>query len=198
MKLKEDQSILLNNEIVSLRKGNSPEKIFDEGDSFGIENEVSTHSFYWAEEPGKENDFEPIAFSNSEECYFSRLHYHGLVVWKDYVIKNGKGIAYFLSGFHTPQMCSVFDPFWLEPNDIKGIMALYAYFLPALRKNKLHKGKYETTPYPSRVIEDGVLNGSKFLWKDFFYYVIIASKKKIDELKVSEALKKRLHDIAKS
>jgi hypothetical protein len=190
MKLKEDPSTGSNNDITFLKEGEAPENVIDEGDSLCLNFQI--HSFYWSSDITQKEDYEPIAYSRTEQCYLSRLHYKGIVLWQDFIETQGKGTASFMRGFHTPIMCTKCKAFWLQPDDAIGNMVLYGYFLPAILKRSITNTNYEIIGYSDKMIKDYVPTSSKFTWNDISYYVIISHRSKIDDLKVSDTLKNKL------
>lgn len=194
MRLGEDLSSRSKNEIVLVKKGSEPEKVIDEGDSLGIGAEV--HSFYWRSDVYKEHDYEPIAVSKADNCCLTRFHNNGIVVWKDFFQKEGKPVAYFRKGFHTPVLCTTQKPTWLEPSDILARMLLNGYFIPKIKKTRSDAhDKYDVISYFDKITNEDVPNNSRFTWDRITYYVVVAPTDNLEELDVSPLLKAKLMTI---
>ncbi len=160
-------------EIVLVKDGGSyPDKVMHEGDSLGIG--TQTHSFYWKKEGPQNHDYEPLAILSAERCGLSRYHYRGLVVWKDYTVKNGKPIASFARVWHTPVLCSAHKITYSQPSDVIDRLKLIGYLLPKIRQMSKNTDKYSARGYAEKIVDDRIPPERKLRWSDFDYYVMIA------------------------
>ncbi len=167
-------------EIISIKNGPYPDKVFVEGDTLGIGAEI--HSFYWKKEFLEKHDYEPVAIISTEKCGLSRYHYRGLTIWKDYEIKNNKPITSFGSGWHTPILCSKQNITYSQPSDFIDHMKLMGYLLPKIKKMAKNSENYEQRGYVDKIDSDEVPSDRKFHWSKLDYYVLVAPFDTIDRL----------------
>lgn len=195
-----EQSTDLNSKIL-LKEGDNPEKVINEGDTPQLNTNI--HSFYWSNDgPKKQDDYEPIAISSNPQYCMSRVHYRGLVVWKNYISINEKPIASFLPGYHTPLICTdqtVSSP--LSSNDKD--RAFQWFFLQYLKGKKLDQSikkrlnqKYKTSTYP--LINESIPEQYRFKLEDFTYYVLVAPDVNLESLGLPQKLIDKLIEIKKT
>ncbi|MCA9827466.1 MAG: hypothetical protein KC444_03620 [Nitrosopumilus sp.] len=178
-------------EIVKISKGSKPQQVFDEGDSLAIGSKI--HSFYWDfDGPKKIDDYEPVGVK--DECGFTRFHYHGLIIWTDFVKEETKPVVSFFTSFHTPVFCTKHNPVSAKPGDI--IHRLHWKAFMKLWKILDSKDKYETEPYSSKLKITEIHSDKKFTLNKAKYLILFTPDGKIDSLPLSDAIKLKLKKIS--
>jgi len=186
-----NQYIPSSDEIVNIKKGSSPSKVIDEGDSLDIDTKV--HSFYWPLDGYKKDDYEPVGING--KIAFTRFHYHGLCIWEKFSVSEGKPIVTFSPIVHTPILCTQSKPIFRYPSDLKRRIELY-FLLGILKKNKINSNlKYELENYSNKLVNEDVPEKSLFTLKDIKYLVLITENKKIEDLDINDIMKEKLEKI---
>lgn len=190
---KEGKSIGSNNkDILRIKIGPSPEKVFDEGDSLDVY--AITHSFYWKSDLYKKDDYEPVAVSKNDNCCLTRLHYHGIVIWKGLIKRKGRPVVYFRKGFHTPVVCTRRSYIsYVKPTDVLDRLVLTGYLVPKVKSMWARRERrYDTTGYSEKVVNEDVPEDSRFTWNHISYWLLVSSTSKVENLTVSKRLKESL------